>query len=54
ASTLLLDMKGAFDHVSKNQLLSTCKQLGLPYSLCQWISCFLTNRKMQLQEQPES
>ena len=27
---VFLDVKGAFDHVSKNQLLSICKELGLP------------------------
>jgi hypothetical protein len=30
ATTLFLDVKGAFDHVSKNQLLSICKEPGLP------------------------
>ena len=30
ATTLFLDVKGAFDHVSANQLLSICKELGLP------------------------
>ncbi|KAF2835467.1 hypothetical protein M501DRAFT_432751 [Patellaria atrata CBS 101060] len=34
--------------MSKNQLLSTYKELGLLYSLCQWISYFLTHGKMQL------
>ena len=32
-STLFLDIKGAFDHVSKNRLLQTLKNLGLPLSL---------------------
>jgi hypothetical protein len=27
---LFLDVKGAFDYVSKNQLLSIYKELGLP------------------------
>ena len=30
ATILFLDVKGAFDHVSENQLLSICKELGLP------------------------
>ena len=32
-TTLFLDVKGAFDHVSRNQLLSTLQQLRLPLSL---------------------
>jgi hypothetical protein len=32
-STLFLDVKGAFDHVSKNRLLQILKNLGLPKSL---------------------
>jgi 5'-deoxynucleotidase YfbR-like HD superfamily hydrolase len=32
-STLLLDIKGAFDHVAKNQLLSVLQELKLPASL---------------------
>jgi len=32
-STLLLDVKGAFDHVAKNQLLSVLQELRLPASL---------------------
>ena len=28
--TLFLDVKGAFDHISANQLLFICKELGLP------------------------
>ena len=32
-SALFLDVKGAFDHVSKNRLLSILKDLKLPLSL---------------------
>jgi hypothetical protein len=32
-TTLFLDVKGAFDHVSKNRLLTTLKELRLPLSL---------------------
>ena len=35
ATTLFLDIKGAFDHVSANQLLSICKELGLPIAFTQ-------------------
>ena len=33
-SVLFMDIKGAFDHVSANQLLKICQQLELPKSLC--------------------
>ena len=35
ATTLFLDVKGAFDYVSANQLLSIYKELGLPIALTQ-------------------
>jgi hypothetical protein len=47
-STLFLDVKGAFDHVSKNQLLKKLKDLRLPTSLIAWISTFLTDRLIRL------
>jgi len=48
ATTLFLDVKGAFNHVSENQLLSICKELGLPIAFTQWVATFLSNRKLQL------
>jgi ribonuclease HI len=47
-SALFLDIKGAFDHVSKNQLLKICIELGLPKSLYNWINSFLIDRFIQL------
>ena len=47
-SVLFMDVKGAYDHVSCNQLLKICKNLGLPRSLCSWIECFMNNRYIQL------
>jgi ribonuclease HI len=47
-STLFLDVKGAFDHVAKNQLLAILKQLRLPLSLITWVSSFLENRQLKL------
>ena len=32
-SALFIDVKGAFDHVSANQLIKICIDLGLPKSL---------------------
>ena len=45
---LFVDVKGAFDHVSANQLLAMCKKLKLPLALIRWISFFLSERSMQL------
>ena len=47
-SVLFMDVKGAFDHVSANQLQKVCQNLGLPRSLCRWIECFMDNRHLQL------
>ena len=35
ATILFLDVKGAFNHVSANQLLSIYKELGLPIAFTQ-------------------
>src|SRR5947199_10492845 len=43
-----MDIKGAFDHVSANQMLKICQKLQLPKSLYYWIRSFLQNRKVQL------
>jgi hypothetical protein len=47
-STVFLDIKGAFDHVSKNQLLYKLKDLGLPTSLIAWVSTFVKDRLIRL------
>ena len=43
-STLFLDIKGAFDHVSKNRLLQIMISLLLPTSLILWVLSFLDDR----------
>jgi hypothetical protein len=48
SSCLLMDIRGAFDHVSRNQLLGFCQRLGLPISLCDWILSFMSDRYIQL------
>ena len=48
SSCLLLDIKGAFDHVSKNKLLGFCQRLGLPRSICTWIESFMSDRYIRL------
>jgi ribonuclease HI len=47
-STLFLDVKGAFDHVSKNRLIAILVTLKLPLSLIYWISSFLEDRIIRL------
>ncbi|KAF7567753.1 hypothetical protein PtrM4_143440 [Pyrenophora tritici-repentis] len=47
-STIFLDVKGAFDHVSHNQFLRTLKKLGLPISLITWTKSFFSNRSLRL------
>jgi ribonuclease HI len=47
-SALFIDIKGAFDHVSVNQLLKICIDLGLPTNLIKWIYSFLSDRKIKL------
>jgi ribonuclease HI/exonuclease III len=47
-TALFLDIKGAFDYVSKPQLLLVLKKLGLPSNLISWVSSFLTDRSIQL------
>src|SRR6266496_3404305 len=47
-SALFINVKGAFDHVSANQLIKICIDLNLPKSLCSWIDSFLVDRKIQL------
>ncbi len=43
-----MDVKGTFDHVSKEQLLIQMIDLGIDGDLVTWTSSFLTNRKVQL------
>ncbi len=47
-STLFINIKGAFNHISTNQLIKIYIKLNLPKSLCSWINSFLINRKIQL------
>ena len=47
-STLFLDIKGAFNHVSKNRLLQIIISLLLPTSLILWVLLFLDNRVLRL------
>ena len=47
-STVFVDVKGAFDHVSCNRLLTVLSQLGFPLSLISWVLSFLSERFLQL------
>ena len=47
-TALFLDFKGAFDHVSKNRLLSIVKKLLLLVNLIAWVASFLNKRLIKL------
>lgn len=47
-STVFLDIKGAFDHVSKVKLIACLTNLKLPLSFISWVECFLSDRSIQL------
>ena len=47
-SCLLLDIKGAFDFVSINQLLNVMKNLKLSRIVIQWVKNFMTKRSVNL------
>ena len=47
-SCLLLDVKGAFDFVSINQLLNIMKKLKLSRIIIQWVKHFITKRSINL------
>jgi hypothetical protein len=47
-STVFLDVKGAFDHVSKERLLKILIKLRLPHSIVSWTKSFLEDRVLQL------
>ena len=48
AAALFMDVKGAFDHVSKGQLLTRMVELGIDGDLVNWTGSFLTDRRVQL------
>ena len=48
AGALFMDVKGAFDHVSRSQLLKRMIDLGIDGDLVAWTKSFLTDRKIQL------
>ena len=48
AAALFMDVKEAFDHVSKRQLLTRMIELGIDGDLVTWTGSFLIDRKVQL------
>ena len=48
AAALFMDVKGAFDHVSKTQLVARMLELEIDGDLIRWTRSFLTDRKLQL------
>ena len=47
-STIFLDIKGGFDHVSKQKLIRVLERLCLPQTLISCVSSFLSDRYTQL------
>ena len=48
AAARFMDVKGAFDHISKEQLITRMIELGIDDDLVTQTDSFLTNRKIQL------
>ena len=48
AGALFMDVKGAFDHVSRSQLLRRMIELGIDGDLVAWTRSFLIDRKIQI------
>ncbi|KAI7704569.1 hypothetical protein KC353_g13409 [Hortaea werneckii] len=48
ALALLLDVKGAFDRVSKPQLLKRMVQVGIAGNIVRWVDSFLSDRRAML------
>jgi hypothetical protein len=47
-SVLFLDVKGAFDNVSKVRLIDTLHQMAFPTQILQWVSQFMSKRLISL------
>lgn len=48
AAALFMDVKGAFDHVSRGQLLTRMIELGIDGDRATWTCSFLTDRNINL------
>ena len=48
AGALFIDVKGAFDHVSRSQHLKHMVELGIDGDLVVWTRSFLTKQKFRL------
>ena len=48
AAVLFMNVKGAFDHVSKRQLIKRIIELGVDRNLMKWTKSFFTDRTVQL------
>ena len=47
-SVLFLDVKGAFDNISKVRLIKTIKDIGFPTQFTNWIDDFMSKRLIKL------
>ena len=48
AAALFMDVKGAFDYVSKTRLVGRMMELGIDGDIIRWTKSFLTDRRVQL------
>jgi hypothetical protein len=46
--SLQLDIQGFFDNINHDRLIHTFHMLGFAREICQWLTSFLTDRKVQL------
>jgi hypothetical protein len=48
AAVLLMDVKGAFDHVSRGRLLARMVELRIEPNLIRWVGSFMENRRIRM------
>jgi len=46
AAVLLMDVKGAFPHVAKGNLIKRMEEMGFEADLVRWVECFMEDRKV--------
>jgi len=46
AAVLLIDVKGAFPHVAKGNLIKTMEEMGFEADLVRWVESFMEERKV--------
>jgi len=46
AAVLLMDVKGAFPHVAKGNLIKRMEEMGFEADLVRWVESFMKERKV--------